>query len=125
MPQLFADAFNLNPITLPEIDPDDSMQMIHHQLITDGLLSLIENDFRQFYPREMPGASVYLFPHHEGYNTWPSHYLFGRGVIDFLNTYGHSLDVTKEQQFKIITDLYWYKGKIALQSINTFATYIS
>jgi hypothetical protein len=115
MPTIFANDLNLTPITLPEPIATDHVQQMHQQLIINNYVSLLENDFQHYYPKEIFSASVFLFPHHEYSSS--SSYLFGRGVIDYLNTYGHSLDVTKKQAFRIVFDPYWYKGKIMLKSL--------
>ena len=43
--------------------------------------------------------------------------MFGHGVLDYLNTYGHSFSLEKEELRNIIFDPYWYKGKVLLRSI--------
>lgn len=107
---------NLEPLQLFYPDYDDPEQAGRWYRFLEGYFPLIENDLQFYYPKEIPGASAYLFPHHE-LSVWPANYLFGRSVIDFLNTYGHSLNVDREEVRKLTFDLYWYKGKVLLRLI--------
>jgi hypothetical protein len=115
MPDSFANALKLTPITVPEPLTNDPGQIAQYFHFVDSYSEALGNDFKRYYPQEIPGAAVFLFPHPSFLGN-PSH-LFGRGVIDFLNTYGHSLEISKEQEIIITTDPFWYRGTIILKSV--------
>ncbi|MCL4261892.1 MAG: hypothetical protein KJ069_01685 [Anaerolineae bacterium] len=114
MPVSFMSALNIILSVPPESPADNTIQITQRQQFDDYFLSYIEMDLERYYPEGIAGASVYLFPRQ---SIKPSAYLFGRGIIDFLNAYGHPLDVTKAQTLKIVIDPYWYKGTIILESV--------
>jgi hypothetical protein len=114
MPDSFANALHLIPITLPEPITSDQTQMRSYYYFIDHYSEAIENDLNYYYPQNMPGSAVYLFRHHEALR--PSPYLFGHGIVNFLNSYGHSLNVSTKQKLRITTDPFWYKGTLFVES---------